>query len=124
VPSVTEYLHAATVVVVPLRIGGGTRLKIFEAMATGRALVSTTIGAEGLAVQNGRDLILADDATAFAEAVMLLFRDAELRHATEVAAAKLAAQYDWANIVRQFHQVLHDVSSSAAAPGKPAPRKS
>jgi polysaccharide biosynthesis protein PslH len=124
VPSVTEYLRAATLIVVPLRIGGGTRLKIFEAMATGRALVSTTIGAEGLAVQNGRDLILADDATAFAEAVMLLLREVELRHTMEVAAAKLAAQYDWANIVQQFHQVLHDVCSSAAAPGKPAPRKS
>jgi polysaccharide biosynthesis protein PslH len=118
VPSVAEYLRAATLVVVPLRIGGGTRLKIFEAMATGRALVSTTIGAEGLAVENGRDLILANDATAFAEAVVLLLRDTELRHAMEADAARLAVQYDWANIVRQFDQVLQDVCRAVAAPGK------
>jgi polysaccharide biosynthesis protein PslH len=124
VPSVAEYLHAATLVVVPLRIGGGTRLKIFEAMATGRAIVSTTIGAEGLAVQNDRDLILADNATAFADAVLLLLRDTKLRHAMEAAAARLAAQYDWSNIVRQFDQVLQDVCGAATAPGKPVSGKS
>jgi polysaccharide biosynthesis protein PslH len=123
VPSVAEYLHAATLVVVPLRIGGGTRLKIFEAMATGRAIVSTTIGAEGLAVQNGRDLILADNATAFAEAILLLLSDASLRHTMEPAAARLAAQYDWSNIVRQFDQVLQDVCIVAAGPRKPVPEK-
>lgn len=106
VPSVTEYLRDATVVVVPLRIGGGTRLKIFEAMATGKAVISTSIGAEGLAVQNGRDLILADDAEAFAEAAIRLLGDAALRRRYEQAAARLAAQYDWSNIVQQFAAVL------------------
>jgi polysaccharide biosynthesis protein PslH len=123
VSSVAEYLHAASLVVVPLRIGGGTRLKIFEAMATGRALVSTTIGAEGLAVENGRDLILADDAPAFAEAVILLLRDAKLRHAMEIAAAQLAGRYDWVSIVRQFDQVLQSVCGAPAALGKPVPEK-
>jgi glycosyltransferase involved in cell wall biosynthesis len=55
VPSVTDYLRDATVVVVPLRIGGGTRLKIYEAMAMGKALVSTSIGAEGLNFKEGRE---------------------------------------------------------------------
>jgi len=106
VPSVTEYLRDATVVVVPLRIGGGTRLKIFEAMATGKAVISTSIGAEGLAVQGGRDLILADDAEAFAEATIRLLSDAALRRRYEQAAARLASQYDWSNIVQQFAAVL------------------
>jgi polysaccharide biosynthesis protein PslH len=128
VPSVEKYLHAATLVVVPLRIGGGTRLKIFEAMATGRALVSTTIGAEGLAVENGRDLILANDEAAFADAIIVLLRDEKLRHTMEAAAARLAVQYDWANIVRKFDEVLHEVCNASASSGKsvsekPAPRK-
>lgn len=110
VPSVAEYLRDATLVVVPLRIGGGTRLKIFEAMAMGKAVISTSIGAEGLDVQSGRDLILADDAAAFAEAIVLLLRDGRLRRQYEIAATKLAAQYDWSNIGERFVEVLQQVS--------------
>ena len=113
VPSVSEYLREATLFVVPLRAGGGTRLKIFEAMATGKAVISTTIGAEGLAVQSGRDLILADEADSFADATILLLTDAALRRRYEEAAARLAAQYDWSNIVQQFSAVLQDTCSSA-----------
>jgi glycosyltransferase involved in cell wall biosynthesis len=106
VPSVADYLREASVVIVPLRIGGGTRLKIFEAMAMGKALISTSIGAEGLDVQSGRDLLLADDATAFADAILLLLRDAGLRRKYEQAAVQLASQYDWARIAAQFADVL------------------
>ncbi len=106
VPSVAEYLEKASVVVVPLRIGGGTRLKIFEAMAMGKALVSTSIGAEGLEVESGRDLLLADDASSFAGAVILLLRDAAIRRKFEEAAVRLAAQYDWSRVVEQFAEVL------------------
>lgn len=113
VPSVSEYLREATLFVVPLRAGGGTRLKIFEAMATGKAVISTTVGAEGLAVQSGRDLILADEADSFADASILLLTDAALRRHYEQAAARLAAQYDWSNIVQQFSAVLQDTCSSA-----------
>ena len=119
VPSVEKYLRDATVVVVPLRIGGGTRLKIFEAMAMGKAVVSTSIGAEGLDVENGRDLMLADDAVTLANAINLLLRDAELRRRYEVAAAKLAAQYDWANIEQRFAQVLSDARSLSVATLRP-----
>lgn len=112
VPSINEYLRDATVVVVPLRIGGGTRLKIFEAMATGKAVVSTSIGAEGLDVQNGRDLLLADDAASFTKALSLLIRDSSVRRQYELAAAKLAAQFDWSNIGRQFAEILRKVASS------------
>ena len=111
VPSVAEYLHRASVVVVPLRIGGGTRLKIFEAMAMGKAMVSTSIGAEGLAVENGRDLLLADDATSFADAVILLLRDAVMRHKIEQAAVRLAVQHDWSQVVKQFAALLSQLMS-------------
>jgi polysaccharide biosynthesis protein PslH len=114
VPSVADYLRDATVVIVPLRIGGGTRLKIFEAMAMGKAIVSTSIGAEGLDVQSGRDLILADDPAAFAEAILLLLRNKEIRQNYERAAARLAAQYDWSNIVDRFAEVLLKASQSGA----------
>lgn len=120
VPSVAEYLKKASVVVVPLRIGGGTRLKIFEAMAMGKALVSTSIGAEGLAVENGRDLLLADDASSFADAVILLLRDAATRHKIEQAAVRLAVQYDWSEVVKQFAQVLNKLVLSNLALRQPA----
>jgi len=118
VPSVAEYLEKASVVVVPLRIGGGTRLKIFEAMAMGKAMVSTSIGAEGLAVEGGRDLFLADDAASFADAVILLLRDAALRHRIEQAAVRLAVQYDWSQVVKQFAQVLSNLVLSKSVPSK------
>src|SRR5207237_3262310 len=70
VDDVRPYLQQAAVYVVPLRIGGGTRLKIFEAMAMGRAVVSTTVGAEGLAVTDGQHLLLADGPANFARAVV------------------------------------------------------
>lgn len=115
VPSVAEYLRDASVVVVPLRIGGGTRLKIFEAMAMGKALVSTSIGAEGLEVQNGRDLILADDAAAFAQAIRVLLRDAGMRRGYEQAAVQLASQQDWSKIVLQFAAVLQKAMMDSAS---------
>jgi glycosyltransferase involved in cell wall biosynthesis len=112
VPSVTDYLRCATVVVVPLRIGGGTRLKIFEAMAMAKAMVSTSIGAEGLDVTNGRDLLIADDARSFATGILGFLRDPELRRKYEQAAATLAARYDWSQISRRFADVLHDAAAN------------
>ena len=111
VPSVTDYLRDATVVIVPLRIGGGTRLKIYEAMAMGKALVSTSIGAEGLAFQNGRDLLLADDASSFADAILLLLSDAPVRRRFEEAAVQQAAQFDWSVVAGQFSEVLQKITS-------------
>jgi glycosyltransferase involved in cell wall biosynthesis len=65
-------------------------------------------------VQSGRDLILADDAAAFAEAIVVLLRDAALRRQYEQAATKLAVQYDWSNIVQHFAGVLQQTARSAA----------
>ena len=110
VSSVIEHLREAAVVVVPLRVGGGTRLKIFEAMAMGKAVVSTSIGAEGLDVHADRDILLADTAESFANSTVALLGDRELRQRIELAASELAAQYDWSVIAGRFEQVLARVA--------------
>ena len=117
VPSVTDYLKAATVVIVPLRIGGGTRLKIFEAMAMAKAMVSTAIGAEGLDVTSGRDLVIADDAQSFAAGILQLLRQPELRRTYEQNAAALAARYDWSQIARRFAEVLGKAGADSRSTG-------
>jgi glycosyltransferase involved in cell wall biosynthesis len=106
VPSVADHLREASVAVVPLRIGGGTRLKIYEAMAAGKAVVSTSIGAEGLDVHNGRDIVLADSPDAFSQAICQLLQSDDLRGRYERAAAELAARYDWAIIADKFGKTL------------------
>lgn len=114
VPSIMDHLRAAAVVVVPLRVGGGTRLKIYEAMAAGKAVVSTSIGAEGLDVHPDHDIVLADDSRAFAGAVIKFLQDVELRRRYEQVAAALAAKYDWAAIGDKFGDVLETLARSAS----------
>jgi polysaccharide biosynthesis protein PslH len=122
VPSIVEHLREAKVFVVPLRIGGGTRIKIYEAMATGRATVSTTVGAEGLDVQHGRDILLEDSPERFAEAVCVLLEDDRLRRRYEAAAAATARRYDWSVVVERFVDILRRTSDAPdrnAAGSKP-----
>ena len=109
VPSVVDHLREAAVVVVPLRIGGGTRIKIYEAMAVGKALVSTTVGAEGLDVHHGQDILLRDTPDKFAESVVTLLQDAEARGRLERAAAELAANYGWPMVGAKFGEILQSV---------------
>jgi glycosyltransferase involved in cell wall biosynthesis len=109
VRSVVEHLRESAVVVVPLRIGGGTRLKIYEAMATARAVVSTTVGSEGLDIHHGHDIVLADDPKSFAQAVIMLLRDRQLRGRYEKAAAETAARYDWPAAGERFSEVLRSL---------------
>lgn len=115
VPSVLEHLREAAVVVVPLRIGGGTRLKIYEAMAAGKAVVSTSIGAEGLDVRHGRDIVLADGAESFSKSVLNLLQDATRREQYERAAAETAAQFDWSVIGDKFGRTLAVLAEPAFA---------
>lgn len=119
VPSVAEYLHNATVVIVPLRIGGGTRLKIFEAMAMRKALVSTPIGAEGLDVTSGQDCLIADDAQSFGSAILSVLRDPALRNKCEENAAALAARYDWSHIAQRFADALTEAITDSRNPKRP-----
>jgi glycosyltransferase involved in cell wall biosynthesis len=121
VPSVAEYLRNATVVIVPLRIGGGTRLKIFVAMAMKKALISTSIGAEGLDVTSGKDCLLADDAQSFAAAILAVLRDPKLRQAYEENAAVLAARYDWSQIAKRFADALGEAVNETPSAQRQAP---
>ncbi len=96
VEDVRPYIERAAVYVVPLRIGGGTRLKIYEAMAMGKPIVSTTIGAEGLPVQDGEHLLLADAPEDFANALIRFLEDKSLAEKVGNQAALLVRrQFGW-----------------------------
>jgi glycosyltransferase involved in cell wall biosynthesis len=119
VPDTRPYLAQGSVAVVPLRSGSGTRLKILEALAMERPVVSTTIGAEGLETIHGRHLLIADDAASFAAAVLRLLQDQQL-------AARLAAEgrslverrYRWEAIGAAWQKSLHYlVAQHATAQG-------
>ena len=101
-----ELANVRTALVVPIRTGGGTRLKIYEAMAMRKAVVSTSIGAEGLDVEHGSDILLADTAGLFASQVIALLRDGDRRARMENLASRTAARYDWSVISEQFEKVL------------------
>ena len=119
VPSIVPHLREAAVFVVPLRIGGGTRIKIYEGMATGKATVATSVGAEGLDVQHGRDILLEDDPKAFAEAIVTLLKDPGMRRRYEAAAAATARKYDWSVIGQTFVGVLRTTIETAGTKRPP-----
>ena len=113
VPDVRPYLDRAQIFVVPLRIGGGTRLKIFEAMAMEKAIVTTSVGAEGLPVRDGEHLLIADTAAAFADAITRLLRDPAYAAALGARAAELVrSRFGWKHAAEQF---MHICSRTVAA---------
>ncbi len=100
VADVRPYIAGATVYVAPLRVGGGTRLKLLQAMAMGAAIVATSLGTEGYPVAHGRELLLADTPGDFAQAVLTLLDDAERRVALGAAARRFVeAGYGWDSLV-------------------------
>jgi len=106
VEDVRPYIAAAGVYVIPLRIGGGTRLKVLEAMAMGRAIVSTALGCEGFPLVPDQELVIADEPAGFATAVLDLLDDAERRERMGRAARRFAgSRYDWRNIVPRLERV-------------------
>jgi len=103
VDDVRPYVAEATVCVVPLRVGGGTRLKIFEALAMGKAIVSTGVGAEGLPLVPGQHYLRADEPAEFARAVVSLLRDPARREALGTAGRRLVEErYSWGHVAREF----------------------
>lgn len=107
VDDVRPYVRDAAAYIVPLRIGGGTRLKIFEAMAMGKAVISTSIGAEGLPVEHGEQILIADDPRTFARSVVHLLRDLDRRGRLEAAARALVLEhYDWSAVAGQLEEAL------------------
>jgi glycosyltransferase involved in cell wall biosynthesis len=103
VPDVRPYLERASIVIVPLRVGGGTRLKVYEALAMERALVTTRIGAEGLPLEPGRHALTADTPEAFAQAILRLLADpAEAERLGKSGAELVRANYGWDGVARAF----------------------
>jgi len=99
--------------VVPLRVGGGTRLKILESLALGTPVVTTNKGVEGLNFVSGRDLFVADEPLSFAKAVVRLFEDPALRaRSGEAGRQAVKTQYDWQMIGRRFNRFVESVVNS------------
>jgi len=117
VEDVRPFLANAAICVVPLRIGGGTRLKIFEAMAMGKAVVATTVGAEGLPVRHKEHLLIADGPAAFAASTIELLCDPAKRRQLALAARKLVHEnYSWGHAAQRFDEVLSAVVAKAHEP--------
>src|SRR5262249_5496518 len=115
VDDVRPFIEKAAAYIVPLRVGGGTRLKIFEAMAMEKAVVSTSVGAEGLPVRNDEELILADTPEAFAGSVVSLLQDQELaRRLGQRAAARVREMFGWRRVAESFALICENTVNQAA----------
>jgi polysaccharide biosynthesis protein PslH len=122
VDDVRPYMESAAAYIVPLRIGGGTRLKIFEAMAMEKAVVSTTVGAEGLPLSDGVELLLADEPAAFARAVVRVLTDSA--YANELgqrAAAIVRKSYGWRQVTESFISICMNTENHPQNTQKPVP---
>lgn len=108
-PDVRPRVARSAVCIAPLTLGGGTRIKILEAMALGTPVVATSKGAEGLEVTPGRDLLIADDPAGFAEAVVRVLASAELRASLSAASRRVAERYDWRAIGGQLNAFLEGI---------------
>jgi polysaccharide biosynthesis protein PslH len=120
VEDIRPFITRGAVCIVPLRIGGGTRLKIFEAMAMSKAIVSTSVGAEGLPVSSGENLLLADTPRDFAHSVISLLRDPDRRKQIGTAARTLVTEnYSWQKVAESFARTLTDVVSRHCSLARP-----
>lgn len=114
VEDVQPYIYGAAVYVVPLRVGGGTRFKVLEALASGKPMVSTSLGVEGLNLQDGRELLIADEPETFADAVLLLLEDQASGgdFCTELAGAGrsfVESHFTWEQIVPRLERVYQAI---------------
>ena len=108
VDDVRPYIAGATIYVAPLRVGGGTRLKLMEAMAMGKPIVSTNLGAEGFPVVHDREMVLADEAQSFAQAVLdLLNNPARRRVLGQAGRAFAQTNYSWDVLVPRLEQIYN-----------------
>jgi sugar transferase (PEP-CTERM/EpsH1 system associated) len=122
VSDVRPYVERAAVSIVPLRVGGGTRLKIFEGMALESAIVSTTIGAEGLPLVDGEEIVIADGPAAFAQACVRLMRDAAARATLgRAASARVRRDFGWDRAAAAFAQACEQLVGADAGAVSPRP---
>ena len=121
VDDVRPYVYRSSVFVVPLRMGGGTRLKVLEAMAMKKPIVSTSIGCEGIDVRHDESILIADEPAAFAASVVTLLRDAELRaRLVERGYELMQKEYEWAVIgesVEEIFRTLLEARNGASSSG-------
>ena len=107
VPDVRPYLWNAEASIVPLLAGSGTRLKIYEAMAAGVPVISTALGAEGLAYTDGTDIVLASDPESFAAACLDLLEHRGRRDSIAQAGhALVKSRFDWSAVAEEFQGIL------------------
>lgn len=115
VPEMQPWFDRARVVIVPMRSGGGTRLKVLDGLASGRPLVSTTMGAMGVDVVDGEQVVLADGAAAFADATVAILDDPERGARIGAAGRKVAEDvYDWRAIGERLDGALRELVASRA----------
>ncbi len=113
VPDIRPPVSKAAVVVVPIRIGGGTRLKVVEGLAMGKAMVSTTVGCEGVAVRDREHLLIADDATAFASRICEVFGNPALGDALGQAGRRLVeTSYAWQLATERLEGLYRQISGN------------
>lgn len=113
VDDIREFVGRATAYVIPLRVGGGTRLKVFEAMAMGRPVVSTSVGVEGLPLEPDVHYLRADNPDSFADAVLRLLNDAELRARLARAARRhVEANFSFQSVAREFERICLDTAAA------------
>lgn len=123
VDDVRPFVADAAVLVVPLRVGGGTRLKIFEALAMGKAVVSTRIGAEGLPIINGVHYLCADEPGPFSDAVVELLEDAPRRRRLGQAGRHLVENaYAWTRVAKEFEGWIEGMQEQPRTAARRAPR--
>ncbi len=109
-PNLADYLSASDLVLVPLESGSGTRVKILEAAACARPIVSTRLGAEGQEFVGGKEIILTDDLEGFIREVLRLMEDGELRKRLgQGALERVQASYDWAKVLPKFQDIYQQV---------------
>ena len=127
VPDVRPYVRDAACYVVPLRVGGGTRLKILDAWAMGKAVVSTSVGCEGLAAADGRNILIRDDPDSFADAVRAVLHDGALRRRLEIEGRRTVEQhYSWEGIgesMLPLYRSLHEATEERL-PARPVAARS
>jgi len=106
VEDIRPYISLHALYIVPLRIGGGTRIKVYEAMAMGKVVVSTRIGTEGLPVKHGEHVILADEAEDFAQSVVALLGNAAARRRIEASAREFVLEnFSWRQAAEAFADI-------------------
>ena len=115
VPDVRPYMERAAAFVIPIRIAGGTRLKVYEAMGMEIPIVSTTIGVEGLPVHDGTEVLIADESDQFADAVVRVLRDPELgARLARTAAERVRSEFGWREVAARFGRICGTLAGSAS----------